>query len=238
MALTPDDVVNKRFQPTKFREGYDQDEVDDFLDEVVEELRRLNDENAELRRQMAECQEGNVVPAPVSATSETAEAEVEAPEAETPEVEETVEAAPVEETPEVEQPAVPVAAAAETSAPVAPAASTGSADQAAGVLQMAQRLHDEYVTQGANERDRIISEAQAKAQSLVSDAEAAAKKTTEDAEDTKRRTLDDLAEKKTKLEGEIEDLKSFETSYRERLRTYIADQLSDLDGQTPVAEQI
>ena len=32
MALTPEDVVNKRFNPTKFREGYDQDEVDDFLD--------------------------------------------------------------------------------------------------------------------------------------------------------------------------------------------------------------
>ena len=31
MPLTPEDVVNKRFQPTKFREGYDQDEVDDFL---------------------------------------------------------------------------------------------------------------------------------------------------------------------------------------------------------------
>ena len=44
MALTPEDVVNKRFQPTKFREGYDQDEVDDFLDEVVVELRRLNQE--------------------------------------------------------------------------------------------------------------------------------------------------------------------------------------------------
>ena len=42
MALTPEDVVNKRFQSTKFREGYDQDEVDDFLDEVVVELRRLN----------------------------------------------------------------------------------------------------------------------------------------------------------------------------------------------------
>ena len=34
MSLTPEDVVNKRFQPTKFREGYDQDEVDDFLDEM------------------------------------------------------------------------------------------------------------------------------------------------------------------------------------------------------------
>src|SRR5258708_27169491 len=52
MALTPEDVVNKRFNPTKFREGYDQDEVDDFLDEVVVELRRLNQENEELRQRI------------------------------------------------------------------------------------------------------------------------------------------------------------------------------------------
>ena len=52
MALTPEDVVNKRFQPTKFREGYDQDEVDDFLDEVVVELRRLGRENEELRARL------------------------------------------------------------------------------------------------------------------------------------------------------------------------------------------
>ena len=52
MALTPEDVVNKRFNPTKFREGYDQDEVDDFLDEVVVELRRLNQENEELRQRL------------------------------------------------------------------------------------------------------------------------------------------------------------------------------------------
>lgn len=49
MALTPEDVVNKRFQQTKFREGYDQDEVDDFLDEIVVELRRLTQENEELK---------------------------------------------------------------------------------------------------------------------------------------------------------------------------------------------
>ncbi|MEZ7976463.1 MAG: DivIVA domain-containing protein, partial [Pontimonas sp.] len=45
MAITPEDIVNKRFQSTKFREGYDQDEVDDFLDEVVLEMRRLVREN-------------------------------------------------------------------------------------------------------------------------------------------------------------------------------------------------
>ena len=39
--LTTDDIVNKKFQPTKFREGYDQDEVDDFLDEVVNTLDTL-----------------------------------------------------------------------------------------------------------------------------------------------------------------------------------------------------
>ena len=53
MALTPEDIVNKRFQSTKFREGYDQDEVDDFLDEVVVEMRRLVTENDELAKKIA-----------------------------------------------------------------------------------------------------------------------------------------------------------------------------------------
>jgi DivIVA domain-containing protein len=52
MALTPEDIVNKRFQSTKFREGYDQDEVDDFLDEVVVEMRRLVEENQSLRNEL------------------------------------------------------------------------------------------------------------------------------------------------------------------------------------------
>jgi DivIVA domain-containing protein len=34
------EVADKRFQPTKFREGYDQGQVDDFLDEVVVALRQ------------------------------------------------------------------------------------------------------------------------------------------------------------------------------------------------------
>jgi cell division initiation protein len=52
MALLPEDVVNKRFQQTKFREGYDQYEVDDFLDEIVVELRRLSAENDDLRSKL------------------------------------------------------------------------------------------------------------------------------------------------------------------------------------------
>jgi DivIVA domain-containing protein len=42
--LTADDIRYRKFAPTRFREGYDVDEVDDFLEEViqtVEELTRL-----------------------------------------------------------------------------------------------------------------------------------------------------------------------------------------------------
>lgn len=48
MALTPEEVVNKRFTITKFRDGYDLDQVDDFLDEVVAEFKRYEDEIAAL----------------------------------------------------------------------------------------------------------------------------------------------------------------------------------------------
>lgn len=57
MALTPEDIVNKRFQATKFREGYDPDEVDDFLDEVVVEMRRLTEENEGLRKELEKAKE-------------------------------------------------------------------------------------------------------------------------------------------------------------------------------------
>ncbi|WP_375003135.1 DivIVA domain-containing protein [Aeromicrobium sp. CTD01-1L150] len=45
MSLTPEDVRNKRFTPVRFREGYDMDEVDLFLDRVEAELVRLAAEN-------------------------------------------------------------------------------------------------------------------------------------------------------------------------------------------------
>src|SRR5450756_2454626 len=51
--LTADDVLNRKFQATKFREGYDQDEVDDFLDEVVNTLRGMTAENDDLKAKLA-----------------------------------------------------------------------------------------------------------------------------------------------------------------------------------------
>ena len=52
MALTPDDVVTKQFQHVRFKEGFDPDEVDDFLDEIVVEWRKTIAENDELKAKL------------------------------------------------------------------------------------------------------------------------------------------------------------------------------------------
>lgn len=52
--LSPEDVINKRFQPTKFREGYDQDQVDDYLDEIVVALRYLAAKNDRVQNETSD----------------------------------------------------------------------------------------------------------------------------------------------------------------------------------------
>lgn len=218
MALTPEDVVNKRFQPTKFREGYDQDEVDDFLDEIVVELRRLNQENDDLRRRLSDSPAGTsqngAVPAPIAASAQGEEVSVEAT-SEEPDAAEPSGAEPTT-----------VAFNDEESASVpAPAATGGgSAESAAGVLAMAQRLHDEYVNAGVEQRDQIIANAQEEATSMV-----------DEAQETSRKTLGDLEEQKALLERKVEQLRGFERDYRSRLKAYIEGQLRDLDSHGSVA---
>ncbi|RZU61111.1 DivIVA domain-containing protein [Zhihengliuella halotolerans] len=227
MALTPEDVVNKRFQPTKFREGYDQDEVDDFLDEIVVELRRLNQENDELRRRVAEFESGDgaetaAVPAPVAAApaGKVEEKTEDKPEAKADKkavVEEKAEK-PAEAAPAAEPKKTAAAAPAAPAAAAAPAA--GSAESAAGVLAMAQRLHDEYVSEGSQKRDKIIAEAQTQAKTLVAEAE-----------EKSRQTLNALEVQKTELEQKVDSLRTFERDYRGRLKAYIEGQLRELDAK-------
>ena len=52
MPLTPQEVASKVFGPTRMRRGYDEIEVDAFLDQVEVELTRLTTENAQLRREL------------------------------------------------------------------------------------------------------------------------------------------------------------------------------------------
>jgi len=76
MALTPEDVVTKQFQHVRFKEGFDPDEVDDFLDEIVVEWRKTIAENEELKAKLAAYESGESAPA---APAEVVEAVVEEP---------------------------------------------------------------------------------------------------------------------------------------------------------------
>lgn len=183
--LTADDVLNKKFQATKFREGYEQDEVDEFLDEVVEAMRQLEAENADLRAKLE------------AANRRVAELGEGAPAA-----------APIEE-PVVEAPA-PVAAVSGDN----PAA-------ASGMLELAQRLHDEHVANGKAEGDRIVGEARTTGEQIV-----------REAEDQRNRTLAQLEKERSSLEHKIDELRRFESDYRSRLKSFLSGLLTTVEDNS------
>ncbi|KRB37647.1 DivIVA domain-containing protein [Microbacterium sp. Root180] len=195
MALTPDDVVTKQFQHVRFKEGFDPDEVDDFLDEIVVEWRKALAENEELKAKLAAYESGDA-PAPAA---------------------EPVAAEPV------------AAAPAPAPAPaVADAAAPGAAS--AGIIELAQRLHDEHVAEGLAQRDQLVADAKAQAASIINDAETRG-----------REEIAKLDRERTQLEGRIAELRNFERDYRAQLRSYIEGKLRDLEttattsGSTPVS---
>ena len=130
MAIMTDDVISKNFTATQLRRGYDEQEVDDFLDKIPVDLRRLTSDNDDLSERI-----------PPEA-AERARAATEAAD----EIAKSALAA-----------GVPAAA---------------GLDSAAGVLVLAQKLHDEYVCEGQNTRERLISEGQSRHDQVVGEATA------------------------------------------------------------------
>ena len=151
MPLTPEDVVNKRFQPTKFREGYDQDEVDDFLDEIVIELRRLTQENEDLRQRLL-ASESRI--AELQRSGAGLVAEINSPTAESA----------------LAPSIAPSAVSAFPEATADPA--TLDTSNTNNLLQLARKLHEEHVREGLAKRDALIAEGHATAARVVREAEA------------------------------------------------------------------
>ncbi|GAB2454917.1 DivIVA domain-containing protein [Xylanimonas ulmi] len=183
--LTAEDILNKKFAATKFREGYDVEEVDDFLDEVVRTLSAVQEENEELRskltaaeRRVAELSRSDAAAAAVAA---------------------------------------PVAAPAPAPAQAPKAAEPESAT---GMLQLAQKLHDDYVRSGQEEGDRLIAEAKSEGSRIV-----------REAEETSHRTLSQLEQERSLLERKIDELRLFERDYRTRLKSFLQNLLGELDAR-------
>ncbi len=96
---------------------------------------------------------------------------------------------------------------AEQAAAPARAAATPAAESAAGLLAMAQQMHDKHVADGEQQRDKIIAEAQIEASSLVNDAQ-----------EKSRKILGALEQQRSVLERKVEQLRGFERDYRSRLK--------------------
>ncbi|SDH17508.1 DivIVA domain-containing protein [Agrococcus jejuensis] len=138
MALTPNDIVERTFETTRFRDGYDQDEVDNFLDEIVTEFRAIIAEKERLEARVAELESGAPA-APVAAPVASAPAPEPTP-------------APVVEAP--------------APAPAAEADASATAVSPEGLLALAQRVHDEHVAEGQRRKDELVAEAEGQAKEI------------------------------------------------------------------------
>jgi DivIVA domain-containing protein len=219
MPLTPADVRNKQFSTTRLRPGYDEEEVDAFLDEVEVELDRLIQENEELRAKLAECLRGgkSAVSALGSPLPEP-EPEVMAPEPVLPEPERRPEPAMMVMPPAEEN--------MDTAARVL-ALAQQTADQA---IADARREADETLGRARREADEILGKARRQAEQITSDARARAESLERDAQERHRQAMGSLVQQREELERRVDDLRAFEREYRSRLKAYLEGQLRDLEA--------
>jgi DivIVA domain-containing protein len=243
MALTPEQVLNKHFQTTQFRRGYEERDVDDFLDEVVAEMRSLIEQRDDYLKQLNDCRasknqgavsaatraDGDAKAGDLTAKIQDAEreyklateratkakadadaaeraakerirrasersdatgaaaaddgeldeaqsrlekvkAELAEAQAQLAQVKEQARAAASQ--PQVAQePGSPSATNVGEGGPH-PTANAGGALDAAGVIALAQRLHDEHVAAGESRRDQLIAEAEGRHAELLSTGQA------------------------------------------------------------------
>jgi DivIVA domain-containing protein len=217
MPLSPEDVQNKEFTTVRLREGYDMQEVDEFLDEVEAELTRMHRENDELREKLAAVTRGGgMVSAAVTPVAPPRQAEAPAP-------------APAREP-------APASAAVASAAPSGPPPT----EAAAKVLALAQKTADELVADAKLEADKMLAEARQRAEAIDSESSAKVSQIEQDAR-SRAESLDreahtrheqavgQLESEREHLEGQVENLKAFEREYRSRLKAYLESELRKLE---------
>jgi DivIVA domain-containing protein len=216
MPLTPADVRNKQFSTTRLRPGYDEEEVDAFLDEVEAALDELIQENEELKAKLTEAVRGRP---PVSLSPQAEVADMMMPEPIRHEPERRPE-------PVMMAPARPAEDNMDTAARVL-ALAQQTADQA---IADARREADETLGRARREADDILTKARRQAEQVTSDARARAESLERDAQERHRQAMGSLVQSREELERRVDDLRAFEREYRSRLKAYLEGQLRDLEA--------
>jgi DivIVA domain-containing protein len=226
MPLTPADVRNKQFSTTRLRPGYDEEEVDAFLDEVEAELDRLIQENEELRAKLAEVLRGGGkpgIPALSSPLSDQTRTDLTAAEGPMPIMEQR---RPEPMMMGSDRMHSSVEDNMDTAARVLSLAQQ-TADQA---IADARREADETLNRARREADDVLTKARRQAEQITGDARARAESLERDAQERHRQAMGSLVQQREELERRVDDLRAFEREYRSRLKAYLEGQLRDLEA--------
>src|SRR5690349_7584675 len=249
MSLTPADVHNVAFsKPPIGKRGYNEDEVDAFLDLVEVELSRLIEENNDLRAQIEQ----------LDAQLDSTRADLDDATRLHPAV------PPVRDEPRRLAPVPPPSALEQTS----PGGGGDHHVQAAKVLGLAQEMADRLTGEAKAEADGMLSEARTKSEQLLSEARAKADTMVNEARTRAETMLNDartrsetlerqarekataldrdaqrkhaevmgnITQEKNTLEKQIDKLQTFEREYRTRLKTMLESSLRDLQDRGPAA---
>ncbi len=213
MPLTPADVHNVAFKkPSIGKRGYDDDEVDAFLDLVEAELTRLIEENNDLKAQVEDMQRrgppgpGRPVPPPEQMPPPP------------PPVQSRID----------ENQVVKVLAMAQETAEKYVADAKTEADRMVGEARAAS---DRMIGEARGKADSMMAEARNRSDAVERDARGKANALTQEAERKHNEIIGGLERRKTTLEKRIEELRTFEREYRTRLKSYLESQLRDLQGR-------
>ncbi|QJY49525.1 DivIVA domain-containing protein [Pseudonocardia broussonetiae] len=205
MPLTPADVHNVAFsKPPIGKRGYNEDEVDAFLDLVEAELARLIEENEDLREQVSELEQrlGNAqadleearsrppaaMAAPVSPPTQQIQRQVEPPPMRPPmEPQRSMSAPP----PQMAEPSHDT---------------TGDHHvQVAKVLSMAQEMAERLTAEAKSEADSMLSDARTKSEQLLSEARTKSDGLVNDARARAETMLNDARTRAETLERQSRD---------------------------------
>lgn len=245
MALTPEDVRNKQFTTVRFKEGYDLDEVDNFLDDIEvslsavtleaqdlravakgevpesirEEIRSLGDENVQLKNELQQTQK----------QLEDAQARVEVSN-DGGASDEALKAAQDRnnaldsELVNLRNEAV---AAAAKIAELSEQLTAALAEQAGGIADAVAQASTPAEQGVASVR--ILELAQRTADEAISAARIESEQMLAQAKNNVSSMTRELESQRVSMERRVEELRAYEREYRGRLRSYLEGQLRELD---------
>jgi DivIVA domain-containing protein len=222
MPLTPADIHNTAFKkPPIGKRGYDEEEVDAFLDEVEQELIRLLEENGALLDQMRRGGGmGPGGPSSMALSSEYADlmAQLERMQEARSRAEQNARSMQVQ----LER--------ARSQAVSGPGSSAADDDRTARVLMMAQRTADDHMRDAQRESESLLSAARAKTEQITSEAQQKAGSIESDARRNHTEAMNSLGAKRAAMLDEIERLVQLARGYHAALSNHVTQQLQELNS--------